>query len=289
MSFADKVKTELSNSNIKMKKCCKYALIYGMFFSAYSCEGKARVKIKNASANELFLNTCKQLSLNKAFEYGFDGKAISVESSFFRFYDYNSIANNVLKCARCQESFLKGVFLARGTMNDPAKSYRLEIVFGDEASAHAIQDLLLSLGIDTSVAVRNGKYVAYLRKSQAIEDFLAFIGAPTLSFEVMNNQIHKELVNNANRVTNCDAANIYKAVAASTKYIEIINELIDTGYVEVLPDHLKEMAYKRIENSELSFMQLGKLFNPVISKSGVYHRLEKIVEYYNDLKDKKLI
>lgn len=289
MSFADKVKTELSNSSIKIKKCCKYALIYGMFFSSVSQLAESTIKIRNASANELFLSVCKQLCTVKEFMYSFDGKAISIDTSFFRFSDYDSIAENIIKCGKCQENFLKGVFLGHGTMNDPAKSYRLEMVLNDDASAKSIQDLLLSIGIDASIALRNGKYVVYLRKSQAIEDFIAFIGAPSFAFEMMNSQIHKELVNNANRITNCDAANINKSLAASDKYFEIITELIETGYVDMLPDHLKEMAYKRIENKELSFKELGKLFNPVISKSGVCHRLEKILEQYNDLKDKKII
>ena len=105
----------------------------------------------------------------------------------------------------------------------------------------------------------------------------------------MNSKINKELINNANRVTNCDAANINKALKASDKYISIINLLIETEIITRLPVHLQEMAIKRLEFKELSFQELGKQFSPSISKSGVYHRLEKILEFYNELKSKKII
>ena len=141
-------------------------------------------------------------------------------------------------------------------------------------------------GIEPLSAYRNKKHILYLKRSEAIEDFFANIGATSIAFDIMNSKINKELINNANRVTNCDSANINKAINASNKYNTVILELIESENINLLPEHLKEMALKRIEHRELSFSELGKLFNPAISKSGVYHRLEKILEFYNDLKRK---
>ena len=184
---------------------------------------------------------------------------------------------------------MKGLYLAIGAISDPDKSYRLELIFNEEEKAYQICDAIMELGIEPLKTIRAGKTVVYLRKSEAIEDFFANIGATSLAFDMMNSKINKELINNANRITNCDAANINKALNASNKYITVINDLIESKKVYSLPEHLQEMALKRIEYKELSFLELGKQFSPPISKSGVYHRLEKIVDFYNELKEKELI
>ena len=165
----------------------------------------------------------------------------------------------------------------------------MELVFDEEEIANGISDFLLEFRIEALKAKRNDKTVLYLRKSEAIEDFFANIGATSLAFDIMNSKINKELINIANRITNCDAANINKAVAAANKYNEVITKLIETKCISMLSPQLQEMAYKRIENKELSFLELGKQFAPPISKSGVHHRLEKILAFYEELKEKKLL
>ena len=110
------------------------------------------------------------------------------------------------------------------------------------------------------------------------------MGANNSAFVVMNSKINKELRNIANRVANCDNANINKTLLATEKYINAILQLKELGKIEQLSEPLREMAKMRLEYKELNFVQLGKMFNPPISKSGVYHRLEKILEFYNNLK-----
>ena len=285
LSFAKKIKRELSINSQRQKVCCSYSLLYGLLFSSVIDNEYATLGCLNKDVARLFIDLCDQLGVKKSFFYSYEKNKLKISSNFVRFFDYNSIKSKIFKCARCKESFFKGIFLAYGTVNDPEKSYRLELLFSDEVKAEQIKNGLLEKGIEALCAYRNKKHVLYLKRSEAIEDFFANIGATSIAFDIMNSKINKELINNANRVTNCDSANINKAIKAANKYNSVILELIESEKINLLPENLKEMAIKRIENKELSFSELGKLFNPAISKSGVYHRLEKILEFYNEIKN----
>lgn len=288
ISFSKKVKKEICTYS-RLKNCCGYSFIYGFMLCANKQNDKRVIKVLNKDVGEFFIETCQQLNIKGAFNFIYEDNRVLINESFFRYDKYESIRKNVIKCSKCKESFLRGLFLAIGNVTDPEKSYRLELVFESEETASNIIAFLRELSIEPLSTIRNNKKVIYLRKSEAIEDFFACMGATSLAFDIMNSKINKELINNANRVTNCDAANINKALLASNKYNTVINKLIETELVNMMPSHLQEMAYKRIENKELSFLELGKLFSPPISKSGVHHRLEKILEFYEEQVEKKLI
>lgn len=289
ISFSKKVKQELCQINGKLKSCCGYSFIYGFMLCSDVIEGKSIIKILNSDVGNNFISVCEQLNIKKSFEYKYEKNRVSINDSFFRSKGYSEIRKTVIKCQKCKESFLRGLFMANGSVSDPEKSYRLELIFEKREISVQIEQMLNELGIQPLKALRNGKYLLYLRKSEAIEDFFANIGATSLAFDIMNSKINKDLINNANRVTNCDAANINKALNASNKYISVITHLVESGAIIRLPEHLQEMATKRIEFKELSFSELGKQFLPPISKSGVHHRLEKILEYYEEFKEKKLL
>ncbi len=286
-SFAKQVKKELCNLGEKQKNCCGYSMLYGLLFCSDIIDGYASLKILNNNVGEKFVALCKQHSVKSTLDYKYSKNRIEISSEFIRCNSIQDLKTNVFKCGRCKESFLRGVFLAVGTVNDPEKSYRLDLVFNDEKKASEIRAFLLDIGIESLFSKRKGKSVLYFRRSEAIEDFFANIGATSLAFDIMNSKINKELINNANRVTNCDAANINKALRASDKYNTAINYLFDTQEVNLLPPHLREMAEKRILHKELSFTELGKQFSPPISKSGVHHRLDKILEFYCELINNK--
>ena len=253
LSFAKKIKRELSINSQRQKVCCSYSLLYGLLFSSVIDNEYATLGCLNKDVARLFIDLCDQLGVKKSFFYSYEKNKLKISSNFVRFFDYNSIKSKIFKCARCKESFFKGIFLAYGTVNDPEKSYRLELLFSDESKAEQIKCGLFENGIDVLCAYRNKKHVLYLKRSEAIEDFFANIGATSIAFDIMNSKINKEL--------------------------------IKSEKINLLPENLKEMAIKRIENKELSFSELGELFNPAISKSGVYHRLEKILEFYNEIKN----
>lgn len=289
ISFSKNVKKELCTTNNKLKICCGYSMLYGFMFCAKIIDNKSVIKILNNDVGNYFISLCQQLNIKSAFNYTYEKNRVSINSDFFRCVGYDSIRKSIIKCGKCKENFLRGLFLAVGSVTDPEKSYRLELCVGDDELANGISSLLSEISISALRATRGGKTVLYLRKSEAIEDFFANIGATSLAFDFMNSKINKELVNNVNRITNCDAANINKTLAAYEKYNEAIEGLIKSKCFNMLPIHLQEMVRKQNENKELSFTELGKLLSPPISKSGVRHRLDKILELYNDFKDRKLI
>ena len=126
----------------------------------------------------------------------------------------------------------------------------------------------------------------YTKDNEAIADFLGLIGANNFAYDVINSKIEKEIRNEANRVTNCDSANINKSISASQKYCDTITKLNEEGYFDDLPDLLKEMAQKRMDMPSLNLAELGRQFNPPLSKSCVHHRLEKIIQFYDRVKNK---
>ena len=289
ISFAKTVKKELATVGTKLKNCCIYSFIYGILFCAKKQGDFYKIKCLNKDVGALFQYLCEELSLSKRFFCAYEKNSIVIADGFLRANSYADIKNTIFKCGRCKEYFFRGLFLSIGAINDPEKSYRLELIFDGIEQANDISLALSELGIYPLIAARNAKTVLYLRRSEAIEDFFANIGATSLAFDIMNSKINKELINNANRVTNCDSANINKAIKASNKYNSVILELIEKDKVNLLAEPLKEMALKRIEYKELSFLELGKQFSPPISKSGVHHRLEKILDFYNELKEKNEI
>jgi DNA-binding protein WhiA len=289
MSYSKNVKKELCSLNGKLKNCCGYSFLYGLLFCSSINGETIEKKELNKDVGLLFTELCQQISIKSSLNFSYENNKIFISSKFLRFYNYQDIKKNVFKCSRCKEYFFRGLFLSIGAITDPEKSYRLELIFNSEDKATDICSALNQLEINPLMTTRGDKKILYFRRSEAIEDFFANIGATSLAFDIMNSKINKELINNANRVTNCDSANINKALKASDKYINVINCLIETDNINKLPIHLQEMALKRVEFKELSFLELGKQFSPPISKSGVYHRLEKIIEFYEELKEKKIL
>ena len=136
------------------------------------------------------------------------------------------------------------------------------------------------------MTIRNNKAVLYIKRCEDIEDFLALMGANSSAFDMMNSKINHEVRNVANRATNCDSANINKSLNAAKKHIDIINEIIKLGHFNDLPISLQEIARARIDFSDANIQELGKRLTQPISKSGVHHRLEKIVRFYENLEKK---
>lgn len=190
------------------------------------------------------------------------------------------------RCPSCAAHFAAGLFVSHGSVTDPAKRYHLDLKFASERAANEVAAFLSESGLSPKLGKRGGASIVYFKDSSAIEDFLAFIGANSAAFDLMNSKIIRELRNNANRVVNCDTANIKKSLEASARQLEMINEMIDSGAIEQLPKPLKETALLRSRYDQLTIAELGAKHEKPITKSGVKHRLEKISEFYDSLKTK---
>ena len=182
------------------------------------------------------------------------------------------------KCPSCVACFVRGLFCLRGSVTNPDKRYHLELAFASAAECEAALSLLNSQGVEGRTVVRKNQTIFYLKDGEAIADFLAYIGANTAAFEFMNSRINREFRNTVNRQVNCDTANIGKVLLASQKQITVIKHMKENGYLGTLPESLKETAELRLQHEQMSLKELGEAHNPPIGKSGVNHRLAKIMD-----------
>ena len=191
------------------------------------------------------------------------------------------------KCESCIREFLRAAYIACGNVTDPTKRYHLDFTVTDQTYADAITEALENVGFTPGRSTRKDNYIVYFKSSDTISDFLAYIGANASAFEIMNGRIVKEVRNNANRVVNCDTANIEKALSASIKYIQAIEYIKSREALSTLPSELREAAKLRIEFTQASLNELAGKCQPPITKSGMKHRLEKILQYAEELKSRE--
>lgn len=176
----------------------------------------------------------------------------------------------------CKRAFIRGAFLAAGSMSDPEKAYHLEIVLPDSKRAKQLIDIINSFFIDAKVVVRKKYHVVYIKEGSQIVDLLNIMEAHNALMNFENVRILKEMRNSINRQVNCEAANINKTVMAATKQIDDINFIKETIGFEGLSEGLEDVAKLRISYPEASLKELGDMLCPPIGKSGVNHRLKKL-------------
>ena len=181
-------------------------------------------------------------------------------------------------------AFLAGAFFGCGSVMDPNKEYHLEFNTPSDLLCTDLQKLLKSIGVDGRRILRKSMVVLYIKDSEQIEDTLTYMGAQQCTIELMNIKIRKDMRNKANRLRNCDEANINKVVSAAMRQTEEIHFLMQCGAMEKLSPELKELALLRLENPELSLKELGEQLSPPIGRSGVNHRFQKIAAYAEELR-----
>ena len=179
----------------------------------------------------------------------------------------------------CRSAFLRGAFLAGGSVTDPAKGYHLELTTTHQSVARESMALVQEIvGFAPKSARRGGTQVLYLKQSEQISDFLTFLGAPISAMGIMEARLEKELNNKVNRRCNCDDANLSKVVDAAQEQLAAIRALRDSGILENLPDKLQKAALAREAHPESSLTELAALMEPPISKPAMSHRLKKLSE-----------
>lgn len=178
----------------------------------------------------------------------------------------------------CRKSFLRGVFLGAGSITNPNNYYHLEIVLKNEHTAKDVHDIITRFNIPSRITKRKNSNIVYIKDVNHISDFLNIIGAHKAMLDIENVRILKEMRNSVNRIVNCETANLTKIVDASIRHINAIKYLQNINRLDKLPDSLKEIAYLRLEYQDLSLKELGLLLDKPLGKSGVNHRLNKIVQ-----------
>ena len=291
MSFSGAVKEELCRAGLN-RRCCAQAEAYGVLLYCNTFNGgEARVVTESGP----FAQRLPAL-FKKAFRLDFDrlpegeGKRIftlsgpdkleAVRRSFG--LDPGAVALHVnfavLEEDCCRAAFLRGAFLAGGSVSDPQKSYHLELATSHHSVSREVLALMRELGLEAKSSQRKGNMVLYFKQSDRIEDFLTCIGAPVSAMEVMNAKLEKDLRGKVNRRVNCDAANLDKAVEAALAQVEAIRRLEGDGRLAALPDKLQEAARLRLAHPEDTLSQLAEQCDPPATKSALNHRLRKLVE-----------
>jgi len=290
VSFSSEVKQYLCEIK-ERKNCCHKSLLYGLLLPSritkHSIVLKTEHKNVAALAEELITNLypfkAVILEVNNGYELHVESSQdvdfilaeLPLESDY--------INDKLFGCEHCIMVFIRGIFLSCGNVTTPEKSYHLEMIIGKK-HIDSIKKQLSEVSFSPKRIIRGQSLSLYYKDSSRIEDFLAYIGATKHSLEVMNTKITKEMRNNINRLTNCETANIDKAVTAAAIQLEAIRKLDEQSEIGKLPPELKETALKRIEYPEMSLEEFRHMFVPEISKSGIYHRLQKIVAIADEIK-----
>ena len=182
-----------------------------------------------------------------------------------------------------RRAFVRGCFLGAGSCSDPQGEYSLEILCRAEGFAVGLCNLLNEYGLTARYALRRNRYVVYLKDGDSITGFLALIGSSMAALDLENVRAEKETRNYVNRTTNCEYANLDKLVAASVKQQQAVNTILRHGHFQRLPKALKEAAELRLNYPDASLQELADMAD--IKKSGMNHRLTRLIEYAQDLEN----
>lgn len=197
------------------------------------------------------------------------------------------VSNLVVQNTCCKRAFIRGAFLASGSMSDPEKTYHFEIITTTEPKAIQLRDMIRFFDVDAKIVKRKKYFVVYVKDGSQIVDILNIMEAHKALMDLENVRILKEMRNSINRQVNCEAANINKTVTAATKQLEDILYIKETiGFGDLTPG-LEEIARLRIEQPDASLKELGSMLSTPIGKSGVNHRLRKLSNIADSLREQK--
>lgn len=199
----------------------------------------------------------------------------------------NEISPELIKKNCCQRSYLRGAFLAGGSVNNPkTSSYHLEIFSIYKEHSEALVDLMNKFGLNAKSIERKNGYITYLKEAEKISDFLGLVGAHVALMKFEDIRILRDMRNSVNRLVNCETANMNKTIGAAQRQVGNIEYIKNTIGLDQLPDRLQEIAQLRVDNQDVTLKELGELVSgATVSKSGVNHRLRKIEEIADNLRN----
>jgi len=282
MSFSLDEKNEIIKQPIK-SSCCKMAFLSGVLSSKAVLEDDLiKISVYSDEAVEFISRLImdiygKETEISRP-KTGGRAKIISFYTpSAIRYMENFKTANLpfIEKCKLCKSYYLKGVFFASGRVSDPKKQYLLEFSLKEH---DFFIDLFGKFEIEAKFTERNKEKIVYIKKSSVMEDFFALAGMNGTAFHLINAKIENEIRNNVNRVANCETNNIDKSVTASHAHIVAIKQLDARGLLSSLPEELERTARLRLQYEDLSLAALANISVPPISKSGLSHRLNRIID-----------
>lgn len=308
MSFSSTVKNELCRVDYSRKCCLRQELAAGISMSGVVSESGSGVNLRLTTENAAFARRVysqlkvfsgivpeviirKSKKLKKHVSYILvitsgqgarkllDDIGVSIETADAHASERSPFIKPDMESVTkvcCRKSFLRGAFLAGGSVSDPEKTYHLEITAHSREIARFLTSIIGTFKLHARIIKRKGSYVTYLKEGENIVDFLNIIGAHTALMELENVRILKGMRNSVNRIVNCETANLEKTVNASVRQVENIKYIIENLGLDRLPENLREIAELRLEYSEMNLAELGQLLNPPLGKSGVNHRLRKL-------------
>ena len=315
MSFSSKVKEELSKDCNNPRHCCiaETAAIISMCGKVIFDE-KDRVRIEIHTENVTVARKYFTL-LKKTYNINTDisirhSSSLNKSRSYILSVNDDETARKILMTCRlmkpfgvieedfsisdsliiqrecCKRAFIRGAFLASGSVSDPVKTYHFEIVCLSEAKAKQLQMIMETFNINARVIKRRTYFVVYVKDSSQVVDLLNIMGAYNALMDMENVRIVKDMRNNVNRKVNCETANINKTVSAAVKQIEDIRFIQMSSAFDELPESLQEMAELRVRYPEATLAELGQLLDTPVGKSGVNHRLKKISLFADELRER---
>ena len=289
MSFSSNIKEELSKlNNLKNKEEVAYELC-GYLITSNIEEGKNYLEY--STENEYNINRLNKLlnNMNIEYEIRFQGNVYIIKFRKTKTIDMQNEKMQNLKNEKIDENlkkaFIRGAFLGAGSVNNPSKTYHLEIVLKNKQDAIFLKNITNNMGITLKELQRKTTYSLYIKEGEEISKFLALIGAQKSVIKFEEIRVIRDIRNNVNRKVNCETANLNKTVSAAVRQIEDI-KLIYKNKIN-LSENLLEIANLRLENPDTSLIELGKMLKIPIGKSGVNHRLKKLQEIAEELRKNK--
>ena len=311
MSFSSEVKEELVKKTDSARHCqiAEFAAFMGMSGNVSETDD-ARVCIEFVTENELTVEKFYEL-LFKIFGIKEDSdtniQLRSGKETIIRITGQEDVAEilmtlkwcddqftqiepvfadpRIVRMDCCKKAFIRGAFMERGSISDPNKFYHYEIVCKYEEDAEVLKGMLMFFGMDAKVIARKNSFIVYMKEGNNITDTLNLMGAVVSQMNLYNVMILKGISNDVNRKVNCETANLNKTIEAAVKQIKDIEYIRDTVGLDSLSDGLMQVALLRLENPDMNLKDLGELLDPPVGKSGVNHRLRKIGEKADELRE----
>ena len=294
MSFSSEIKQELSVHVPPARHCrlAEMAAILNFCSRVESVEGESpcvKMHTENLAVARKYFTLLRKtfnIEMNVSTRQSRNPRG-SLSYEVTSFGGLEPVKHMLVQNQCCRRAYIRGAFLASGSLSDPEKGYHFEIVCSGEEKADELREMLASFGIDARITLRKRSYVLYVKEGSQIADLLNVMEAHVALMKFENVRILKEMRNSVNRQVNCETANLNKTVSAAVKQIEDIQFIQRTIGFDELPENLAEIAVLRLEQPETTLKELGQMLTPPVGKSGVNHRLRKLSMIAEELRDHK--